>query len=343
MKKVSIIIPVYNGEKYLAECIESVLNQTYGNIELILIDDGSTDNSGKICDEYSQKDSRVIALHQPNSGVSIARNKALVVATGDYIGFIDADDIIKNNYYEIMTKSLEKSGLDIVMCDSAHFSDDAEKSVYDDTVNNLESGNILKENITSDLLTELAGVVWKCVYKKELIKNNNIYFPENLPLSEDRIFNLYAMGYSNGICYVKEPLYLRRHHGENAVLKYRRNHFEILKDIYALSEKAIHDVWNEKEFEKAVHCQFVANTVILIGRLRNKKCKEKYSVKKRIIKKICNDNDLIESIKKSGINGETERYILNKNYFMILNNNKKIVSLFLRIKKHFKNEGIKND
>ncbi len=90
--KISIIVPVYNVEKYLKECIESILSQTYKNIEIILIDDGSTDNSGKICDEYLKKDSRVKVIHKENGGLSDARNTGIEIASGKYIGFVDSDD-----------------------------------------------------------------------------------------------------------------------------------------------------------------------------------------------------------------------------------------------------------
>ncbi|HJA50079.1 MAG TPA: glycosyltransferase, partial [Candidatus Fusicatenibacter intestinipullorum] len=92
--KISVIIPVYNVEKYLKRCLDSVINQTYKNLEIILIDDGSTDNSGKICDEYAQKDERIIVIHKENGGVSSARNKGLDICIGDYISFIDSDDWI---------------------------------------------------------------------------------------------------------------------------------------------------------------------------------------------------------------------------------------------------------
>ena len=89
---ISVIVPVYNVEKYLPECVESIISQTYGNLEIILVDDGSTDRSGKICDEFAEKDSRIVVIHQKNSGVSAARNRGLDVCKGDYISFVDSDD-----------------------------------------------------------------------------------------------------------------------------------------------------------------------------------------------------------------------------------------------------------
>ena len=100
MVDISVVVPVYNTEKYLHKCIESILNQTFRNIEVILIDDGSVDGSGSICDEYKIKDERVKVFHQPNSGVSVARNKGIIESTGNYICFVDSDDYIDGDYFE---------------------------------------------------------------------------------------------------------------------------------------------------------------------------------------------------------------------------------------------------
>ena len=106
MGKVSIIVPIYNVEKYLSKCIESILSQTYKNIEIILVDDGSPDNSPQICDEYAKKDDRIIVIHKANGGVSSARNAGIDIATGKYIGFVDPDDYIENNMYELMVNKI---------------------------------------------------------------------------------------------------------------------------------------------------------------------------------------------------------------------------------------------
>ena len=115
-EKISIISPVYNVEDYLKDCVESILNQTYKNIELILIDDGSTDNSGKICDEYASKDNRVKIVHKKNGGLSSARNAGLDIATGDYIFFVDSDDFLyKNSVIEKIIKATNGGTKDLIL------------------------------------------------------------------------------------------------------------------------------------------------------------------------------------------------------------------------------------
>ena len=117
MPKISVIVPVYKAEKFLATCIESILNQTYGNLEIILVDDGSPDSCGKICEKYALSDSRVKVVHQKNAGVAAARNVGLDLAEGDYGTFVDSDDYIQPQMYEKMIRCAEHNHCDLVMCD----------------------------------------------------------------------------------------------------------------------------------------------------------------------------------------------------------------------------------
>ena len=119
---VSIIIPVYKVEKYLPNCIESILRQTFKDFELILVDDGSPDNCGEICEEYAQKDSRIKVVHQPNGGLSAARNSGIDIAKGDYLTFIDSDDFVFPHYLEILVKLCQENDADMSVCSSVRCS-----------------------------------------------------------------------------------------------------------------------------------------------------------------------------------------------------------------------------
>ena len=116
MEKISVIIPVYNAENYVEKCVNSIFNQTYKNLEIILVDDGSTDNSGKIIDDLSRKDNRIKVIHKENGGASSARNEALKIATGDYISFVDSDDCIISDYYEYLYELIHKYNTDTAQC-----------------------------------------------------------------------------------------------------------------------------------------------------------------------------------------------------------------------------------
>ncbi len=125
---ISVIVPVYNTEMYLDRCVESIINQTYKNLEIILVDDGSTDGSGRICDAYKTKDKRVKVLHQKNSGPSAARNNGIIIAQGDYIGFVDSDDCIEPDMYESLYRCM-KADVDIVCCGSVSIYTNTKKVV----------------------------------------------------------------------------------------------------------------------------------------------------------------------------------------------------------------------
>ena len=115
-EKISVIVPVYNVEQYLERCVDSIINQTYTNLEIILVNDGSTDNSGKLCDELAKKDERIRVIHKENGGLSDARNRGIEEAESDLVGFIDSDDYIDNDMYEILLKNLNNTDADLSMC-----------------------------------------------------------------------------------------------------------------------------------------------------------------------------------------------------------------------------------
>lgn len=189
---ISVIVPVYNVEEYLPTCIESILNQTYKDLEILLIDDGATDNSGKICDEYAKRDNRCIVIHQQNKGLSGARNTGLNHATGEYISFIDGDDYIHPQMLEILYEALQKGDYD--------FSMTLYKEVYNkeqfQLISGYSSNEICQDQLIYGLYNKLSHknntyiemnfhVVWNKLYKKKLIKH--VCFMQTS--AEDTVFN----------------------------------------------------------------------------------------------------------------------------------------------------------
>lgn len=173
MAEVSIIVPVYNVERYLEDCIESILNQTFKDFELILIDDGSTDSSCEICDEYKKKDSRIRVIHKSNGGLSSARNIGLDVACGKYIGFVDSDDSIHPRMYEILYDLIQTHNADISCCDYKR-TDTLINCNYEevDSYEAIEMDNIQAVNSLYNMDTAIILVVaWNKLYSKELFKD----------------------------------------------------------------------------------------------------------------------------------------------------------------------------
>lgn len=178
---ISVIVPVYNVEKYLHKCINSILNQTYKNLEVILIDDGSTDNSGKICDEYALKDNRIKVIHKENGGLSSARNAGLDICSGDYIGFVDSDDYIAEDMYEYLYVNLIKNNADVAMCNFYNvFENRIERSFCINDFDLIDQEKMLSINLKYAYNAFIA--VWNKLYKKTIIEN--IRFPLN-KCSED--------------------------------------------------------------------------------------------------------------------------------------------------------------
>lgn len=176
---ISVIVPVYNVEKYLDECVESIVNQTYKNLEIILVDDGSTDNSGKICDELAKKDNRIHVIHKENGGLSDARNVGIDVSTGDYIQFIDSDDYIEHDMIEFLVSNIIKYNADISICSNYIF--DEEECINQSTgevclYNRLE---ILQEVLLDE---KIRCYAWNKLFRKELFKE--IRFPKGKILED---------------------------------------------------------------------------------------------------------------------------------------------------------------
>lgn len=251
---ISIIVPVYNAEKYLIECIDSILNQTYKNIEIILIDDGSTDKSTQICDEYAAKDSRIAVIHKTNEGVSAARNDGLKAANGQLIMFVDSDDWIETDTCETAVSAMEESGADVVMWTyiSENNGNQSRKNIFDS--NTVFEGTEVTEKLHRRLFglmgKELAHPeyadslcpVWGKLYKKELILNNNISFVglSEIGSYEDGLFNIEFFLQVKKAVYLNKCLYHYRKENTSSVTSgYRKDLFEKWQHLFDIMQEYI--------------------------------------------------------------------------------------------------------
>lgn len=184
-KLISVIVPVYKVEPLLAKCIDSICAQTYQNLEIILVDDGSPDNCGAICDEYAEKDNRIRVIHQQNAGLAGARNSGLEIANGDYIGYVDSDDHIAPDMYEILLKNIEETGADIAIC-GRYMEFESGKLVpmfhYPDR-QVMDSHEAVKRFLLSDGFDAAA---WDKLYRKEIWEDMRYplhYVSEDVPVT----------------------------------------------------------------------------------------------------------------------------------------------------------------
>lgn len=253
---ISVIVPVYNVENYLRKCLESIINQTYKNLEIILIDDGSTDNSGKICDEYAAKDNRIKLIHKPNGGLSDARNAGLEIAKGEYIGFVDSDDWLELNAYEIMLGAIFKNDFDIAIC--GYVVEFKNKKIMRALDSNTLIGN---EKILNTLFynKNFPNAVWCKLYKREIFRK--LRFPVG-KIYEDMLIKFDILKNSTKIIIISEILYHYRQR-ENSIM----HHVNIDKSIEKINvcKDIIKKVQNEnKTVELAAYAQLYKHYVYMI-------------------------------------------------------------------------------
>ena len=246
--KISIIIPVYNSESKIKRCIDSVLNQTYINFEVIIIDDGSTDRSGQICDEYKDKDNRIKVIHRKNDGVSSARNLGILQSTGLYLIFLDSDDWIENNALEILYKSIRKEDDDIVICGCY-----MEFPYENNKVLNIKLDNKRYLSVESYLSrfeyyrnTGIFGFSVNKIYKSKIIKDNNILFGK-YNFAEDLFFIFEVLTHCNTIKVIENTLYHYMHENPSSLSK--SNKENPLNIINLINDKTINFLKDNNSYE----------------------------------------------------------------------------------------------
>lgn len=207
---ISIIIPIYNAKDYLQKCLNSVIGQTYKDLEIILINDGSTDESGKICDVYANIDNRIIVIHKNNEGVSAARNYGLKIAKGKYIGFIDPDDWLEHDMIDYLYNLITKYNADMSIC--GFYKENPDGKLLDKyresnlkLLNGKETINLMLDN----------GYVWNKLFSKKIIDQYRIKFDENIAFCEDMLFCCQYLMKAKKVVYENKPKYHYIIHGEN--------------------------------------------------------------------------------------------------------------------------------
>lgn len=217
MDLVSIIVPVYNVENYLKACLDSILNQSYKNLEIILSNDGSRDNSYEICKEYAKKDSRIVLINNDNMGVAHARNCGIDISTGKYIAFIDSDDVVDERYIELLINAIKVKNYDLSLCTYMDIYMEKERKQI----------KIEKNLLSKEQESKLIGVfkddfcilkwymnhIYEKLYKADIIRKYNIRFNENMIIAEDLIFNYMFYRKLSSYSFINMSLYHYFHRG----------------------------------------------------------------------------------------------------------------------------------
>lgn len=215
---ISIIIPIYNCEEYLEQCLESIANQTYSNIEIILIDDGSTDHSNAICKDFISRDERFFLIEQSNGGVSAARNEGLRIAKGDFIGFVDGDDYIHPDMYQRLLDACREFDVEIACCDIFYFPE----IDWNRNKKNKQTTIVMNKDEAVQMSfggKQFEGFIVNKLYKKECLRgsgNNKIEFCTDIAITEDRLFFFQALANLKKVVYIPIPLYFYRRNLKSA-------------------------------------------------------------------------------------------------------------------------------
>ncbi|WP_051205867.1 glycosyltransferase family 2 protein [Butyrivibrio sp. FC2001] len=237
MASVSIIVPVYNQEKYLNKCLDSILEQTYSDYECILVDDGATDKSPQICDEYAGKDERIRVIHKPNGGLTSARKAGFDVCVSDYVCFLDSDDYLHPDFLKRTMVTIKESDADVCTC--GHYQD-ADGTIITNTFN-FENKTIEKEliedeyvmpiigKIYSEGFTNLPGYVWGRVYKRSCL-SEQCFVSEREVYTEDDIFQMYLSKQIEKAVFIPDKLVYYRVNSASLTHAYRKNMWKMLKN-----------------------------------------------------------------------------------------------------------------
>lgn len=299
---ISVIVPVFNVEKYLDRCILSIVSQTYLDIEIILIDDGSTDSSSVICDTWEQKDNRIKVIHKKNEGVSIARNTGIDAAQGEYVYFVDGDDYLESNAFEKMYNIIKKYDVDFVYCGFNQI-DSIDRKIYDETgkSNIRKKEEVLDEFFEQNITKTLMYPPWNKLCKAQIVKK--IKFNNNYKIGEDVLFNFMLLDESKRVYFLNETLYNYIIRKNSAMREnFSSKKFDYVYAAYDI-ENICKDKYSQTLYEKAHFWTFCHNMVIVRNILLNnmqkkyfenyayfvnylkknkKECYKKLSAKKRI-------------------------------------------------------------
>lgn len=290
--KVSIILPIYNVEKYLDRCMDSLLNQTLKDIEIIMVDDGSPDNCPQMCDEYAKKDSRVKVVHKKNGGLGFARNSGLDIANGEYVAFVDSDDYVGLDMYKTLYDRAEVDKCDAVFC-GFRTEVRQNKWMYSDEVDadKLWRGKDV-QLFMLDMIASGAGVkaerlyqmsVWHSIYKRSIIEDNHLCFvSEREVASEDIPFQIDFLSKVNTVAYIKETFYSYCLNGTSLTATLKPEKYARYKQLRAcLLTKS-----SDAEYVSRVNRLFIGYTRSYLYDIMNSTWKNKMDM----IRKILSDN-----------------------------------------------------
>lgn len=306
MVMVSIIIPVYNAEKYMKSCLESLIHQTYQHFELILVDDGSNDASGMICDNYAKNDQRITVYHRENSGVSASRNYGLERAKGKYILFVDADDSIEPNMIEGCIRLAEDNDAELVICGFRYHMIDENRIVenclrYDFYGTEEE---LFEQWFTVLMEKEILNPPWNKFVRKDLIDSNQIRFHEKYSICEDMAFSIQLLAASKKTIITSQMFYNYNIKSSGTlVFKLHENYFDALSYFYELACDYCGKFKNNRKQLKRLNHLYMQHIIFFLDQIYAKSLWDK-KLKFAKMNEIARNKDFLHAYRNAGLDGK---------------------------------------
>lgn len=341
---ITVVLPIYNVEKYLDRCMKSVVNQTYTNLEIIMVDDGATDGSGELCDSWAEKDSRVKVIHKKNEGLGMARNTGIENATGKYIAFFDSDDYIEPNTIEECYKRACEDSSELVIFGHSLVGKDnfvklavipsSERLVYrDKEISSIVLKDLLVQGKSSPVIKNMWMSAWSFLYSMDLIKRANWHFvSERQIISEDVYSLLQLFSYVNSISIVDKSLYNYCENEGSLTRVFRKDRFDKINIFYNETMKEAERLEMSEEIKNNITYPYIANIIAMLKMLVDSDLE--YAEKLKELNKVCENETLLKALSKIDISKEniTRRILLKQ----ILANNARMIMFFVKLKKMIK-------
>lgn len=337
---VSVIVPVYNVERYLRECLESILAQTYNELEVILVDDGSTDGSGKICDEYAEKYDHFSVIYKKNEGLGMARNTGLEHMRGDYVTFVDSDDYIEPTCIQTLMENLIKHQVDMCKGGSRRITNDkkilSEDAYIDEVYKDRNARELLLPRMIGSspdkkdsIGKSVCGVVFSC---NPIRKYKLRFFSEREMIEEDLVFHIDYMQHAKGACLIKEVVYNYRYNTNSLTTSYRKDRFEANCRFYLAMLKKLTQLQYDEMTVMRLKRNFFVSLRGTIFQETKKISGKSFTARIQRIREICSDRVVREAIETYPI----ERLDIFQKFFLYLIRRRAAVILYFAV-------GLKNN
>ncbi|MGL4736720.1 MAG: glycosyltransferase family 2 protein [Cellulosilyticaceae bacterium] len=308
METISIIVPAYNVAQYIGRCLDSILAQTYKDLEIIIINDGSKDDTLAICKDYMARDSRIQVIDQINQGVAAARNAGLDRASGTYIGFVDPDDWVQDGMYEALYRCIKGSPYPICMC---NYYKDTQKNgspqLFPFEKKQLSHLEVIEEVISpmigiDDLLpkyTYIMGCVWRCLYERAFIEAHELRFGVGITIMEDLVFNVEALLLADGIC-IEEGAWYHYIQNKSSILhSYNAKMWEDQIRVHNRLEELLRSAGLEHYMRNRLDMRYISMTFSAIYNEVNRGSKKAVKEKLKNVVDICSDEKFKETLDRA--------------------------------------------